>query len=151
VSIPIGGVADVRALVGRELGPTPWFTVEQRAVDQFADATNDHQWIHVDVERARAGRFGGTIAHGWLVVGLGPFMLRQILDLSAVAASINYGCNRVRFPAPTLVGSRIRMWLRVLDVADVPGGCRATLEYRFEPESGDRPVCVAEVLSQWTF
>jgi acyl dehydratase len=149
--IPIARVEDVERLVGQELGPADWFVVEQEAVDRFAAIVRDPQWIHVDVERAARSAFGGTIAHGYLVLALGPGMLRQILDLRAVTSSVNYGCNRVRFPAPSPVGARLRMWLRIAGLARLPDGCRVTLDYRFEREHGERPVCVAQAISQWTF
>lgn len=147
----IDSPADVEALLGRQLGPGPWLTVEQRAVDAFATATSDRQWIHMDVERARAGRFGGTIAHGHLLLGLAPSMLREILDLRGVTSSINYGCDRVRFPAPAPTGCRLRLWARIASVRPRPDGHLVTLSYRFERDGGERPVCVADCLSLWSF
>ena len=150
-AIPVTSVADARALLGRELGPSPWLRLEQAAIDAFAEATRDHQWIHVDVERARAGPYAGTIAHGWLVLGLAPAMAREILDLGGLESSVNYGCDRVRFPSPAHAGCRLRLWLRIAAVDPVPGGCRVGLGYRMEREGSERPVCVAQAISQWRF
>jgi len=151
VTPPIQSVADLRALVGSELAPSPWLEVTQEMVDSFAGATLDRQWIHLDRERAAQGPYGTTVAHGFLVLSLGPHLVRQVLDLSQVQAGINYGLNRVRFPAPTPVGSRVRLRAMIREVTDVPSGARMTMDYTFERDGGERPVCVAETLSQLIF
>jgi acyl dehydratase len=139
-------VIDPRTLVGQELGPTDWVAVEQERIDAFAAATDDPQWIHVDPERAGAGPFGTTIAHGYLTLSLLPSFTYRVLPLDGARLTINYGLNRVRFPAPVPVGSRVRGRFRVIDVSDVEGGHQLTLEATVEREGGEKPVCVAEVV-----
>jgi acyl dehydratase len=139
-------VLDPRGLVGEELGPTEWVDVEQERIDAFAAATGDHQWIHVDPERAAAGPFGTTIAHGYLTLSLLPSFADQALPLRAGRLTINYGLNRVRFPAPVPVGSRLRGRFRVVEVAEVDGGYQLTVEATVERDGGDKPVCVAETV-----
>ena len=134
-----------RELVGVELGPTSWFEVTQERIDAFANATDDPQWIHTDPERAAAGPFGGTIAHGFLTLSLCVPMLYEVLS-PADATVVNYGVNRVRFPAPVPAGSRIRGRFRVLSVEDAAGGERAVIEARVECEGVEKPVCVAELV-----
>jgi acyl dehydratase len=139
--------SDVHALVGRELGPTDWVTLTQERIDAFAAATDDHQWIHVDRERAAAGPFGTTIAHGYLTLSLLPAFLSGVLDVgSSYRLTVNYGLNRVRFPAPVPVGSRLRSRFRVLAVEAVPGGEQLVVEATVEREGGEKPVCVAEAV-----
>jgi acyl dehydratase len=120
-------------------------------VSAFAEATLDRQWIHLDRERAANGPYGTTVAHGFLVLSLGPHLVRQVLDLSALQAGINYGVNRVRFPSPTPVGARLRLRVVIREVTALTNGARVTMEYSFEREGSDRPVCVAEVISQMMF
>ncbi len=139
-------IAHPRDVVGRELGPSEWFEVTQERIDAFADVTGDHQWIHVDRERASTSPYGTTIAHGYLTLSLLAPLLDDVWLPPDEAVTINYGVNRVRFPAPVPSGSRIRARLLVASVADVPGGVQATLEATVELEGGDRPVCVAELL-----
>ena len=134
-----------RDLVGAEVGPTGWIEVTQERIDAFARATDDPQWIHVDHERAAAGPFGTTIAHGFLTLSLCVPMLYEILPPSS-GMTINYGVNRVRFPAPLPSGSRIRARVRVESVEDVPGGEQAALVATVEREGGEKPVCVAELV-----
>ncbi len=138
-------------LASTELGPSEWLEVTQEMVTAFADATMDRQWIHLDRERAAKGPYGTTVAHGFLVLSLGPHLVRQVLDLSALQAGINYGVNRVRFPSPTPVGSRLRLRVEIREVTALTNGARVTMEYTFERDGGDRPVCVAEVVSQMMF
>jgi acyl dehydratase len=133
-------------LVGTELGPTGWLDVTQERVDEFARATDDPQWIHTDPERAAAGPFGGTIAHGFLTLSLCVPFLYEVMPERGFASTINYGVNRVRFPAPVPVGSRIRGRFRVESVEDVPGGEQAVIEATVERAGGERPVCVAELV-----
>src|SRR6185436_1494784 len=120
---------EFKGAVGRSFGPTEWLDVEQSRIDQFADATGDHQWIHVDVERAAAGPFGGTIAHGYLTLSLVPMLGTSVFALETPGAKLNYGVNRVRFPNPLRVGSRIRSTISVADVADLPTGKQLTLKH----------------------
>jgi acyl dehydratase len=139
-------VIDPRTLIGRQLGPTDWVPVEQERIDAFAAATDDPQWIHVDQERAAAGPFGTTIAHGYLTLSLLPSFTSRVLPFDGARLTINYGLNRVRFPAPVPVGSRVRGRFRVLDVSDIKGGYQLTLEATVDREGGEKPVCVAEVV-----
>jgi acyl dehydratase len=138
-------VTTLRELVGVELGPTSWLEVTQERIDAFAAATDDAQWIHTDPERAAAGPFGGTIAHGFLTLSLCVPMLDEVLPPRG-ALAVNYGTNRVRFPAPLPSGSRVRGRFRVLGVDDVELGTRATIDAVVEREGEERPVCVAELV-----
>ena len=136
-----------RDLEGQELGPTSWLEVSQERIDAFADATDDHQWIHVDPTRAAAGPFGTTIAHGYLTLSLCAPLLADVLErVESSGMSINYGTNKVRFPAPVPAGSRIRARVTVASVEDVPGGEQAVLHTEVEREGGDKPVCVADLV-----
>jgi acyl dehydratase len=134
---------------GLELGPGEWTEVTQEQVNLFADATGDHQWIHVDPERAAAGPFGGTIAHGYLTLSLLPQATFALMHVEDASAAINYGLNKVRFPAPVPVGSRIRTSYRIVDVAEVEGGVQVTTVATVEREGGEKPVCVAETLTRY--
>jgi acyl dehydratase len=134
---------DLPPLVGKDLEPSAWVVVDQARIDTFADATDDHQWIHVDPERAGRGPFGATIAHGYLTLSLLIPMWTQILDVRNVSAKVNYGLEKVRFPAPTPVGSRIRTVAQLTAVTDVAGGVQLTIAATVEREGGDKPVCVA--------
>jgi acyl dehydratase len=145
----IDGVVGLKALVGEHLGYSEWHEVTQAQVNQFAAATGDHQWIHVDVDRAKAGPFGGPIAHGYLTLSLAPVLLAEILDVTGVAMSINYGLNKLRFPAPVPVGSRLRAGATLAELEDVAGGVQCTLAVTFEIEGGTKPVCVAEILFRY--
>jgi acyl dehydratase len=140
---PLGHGVNVPA-VGDVLGPTDWVEISQERIDAFAAATDDPQWIHVDRERAAAGPFGTTIAHGYLTLALLPALLGEVLDVAGVGLTVNYGLNRVRFPAPVPVGSRLRARFEVLAVEDVAGGVQLTLAATVEREGGEKPVCVAE-------
>jgi acyl dehydratase len=144
----ITGLDGLRAAVGETLGTSEWHEVTQDDINAFADVTGDHQWIHVDTERAKDTPFGGTIAHGYYTLSLAPRFNAQVMALDGFAFAINYGLNRVRFPAPLPVGSRVRMTARLADLEDVPGGAQMTLELTFEREGGDKPVCVAETLAR---
>jgi acyl dehydratase len=135
--------------VGEELGPTDWLEVTQERVDAFADATGDHQWIHVDPARAGAGPFGTTIAHGYLTLSLVNYFLPEVVEVKGMAMGVNYGLDRVRFPAPVPVGARLRGGVEVLAVDDVAGGVQAAMRVTVEIEGGDRPACVADVLSRY--
>lgn len=138
-------MSDLARLVGVELGPTSWIEISQARIDAFADVTADPQWIHVDHERAAAGPFGTTIAHGFLTLALTSPMVDEVLP-AVGGMSVNYGVNRVRFPAPVPSGSRIRGRFRVVSVEEVEGGERATVEATVECEGVAKPVCVAELV-----
>ena len=144
----ITGLDELRRAEGQTLGTTEWHEVTQDAIDAFADVTGDHQWIHVDPERARDTPFGGTIAHGYYTLSLASRFLEELLRVDGVAMMINYGLNKVRFPSPLPVGDRVRMRLRLTAVDDVEGGAQLTSELTFEREGGEKPVCVAESLSR---
>lgn len=137
---------EVSAAAGEELGVSDWLTIEQDRVDQFADATGDHQWIHVDVERSQSGPFGGTIAHGYLTLSLVPLLGSQIFSFDTPGAKLNYGANKVRFPHPVLVGKRIRARAALGDVVDLPAGKQVALTYTVEIEGVEKPACVAETV-----
>ena len=137
---------EVSAAIGEELGTSEWLTIDQERVNVFAEATGDHQWIHVDVDRAKDGPFGGTIAHGYLTLSLVPFLGSQVLTFETPGAKLNYGTNKVRFPNPVLVGKRIRAHVALADVVDLPKGKQATIRYTVEIEGEDKPACVAETV-----
>ena len=142
----ITGLEELRDANGETLGTSDWHEVTQEAIDAFADVTGDHQWIHVDRERAKDTPFGGTIAHGYYTLSLAPMLTAQVMALDGFAMVINYGANRVRFPAPVPVGSRVRVSVKVADLEDSPGGAQLTLELTFEVEGGEKAVCVAQTL-----
>jgi len=139
---------DLLQHVGRELGPSAWIVVDQAMIDRFADATGDHQWIHVDVERARREMPGGkTIAHGYLTLSLIPRMAATLLEITRRGRGINYGSNKVRFISPVPAGSRVRLRQRIVNAEEVPGnGIRVTSEMTVEVEGQVRPALVAEVI-----
>jgi acyl dehydratase len=137
-------IAELRELVGVDLDPSEWFEVSQQRINTFADATDDHQWIHVDAERASSGPFGTTIAHGYLTLSLLVPMWEQILDVTEVKTKVNYGLGKVRFPAPVPAGSRIRTVAKLASVEDVAGGVQVTVSAVIELEGGTKPVCIAE-------
>jgi acyl dehydratase len=134
---------------GAEFGPSSWIDVPQGKISAFADATGDHQWIHVDPARAASGPFGTTIAHGYLTLSLLPVMSYEVLPRQEGGMSVNYGLNRVRFPAPVLVDSRVRGTFRVDAVDEFDGGVQATMTATIEREGGEKPVCVAELLFRY--
>jgi len=142
-------VEELTAAVGRDLGVTDWIAVEQERVNAFAEATGDHQWIHVDVERAKVGPFGGTIAHGYLTLSLSSLFLPQLMRVDVSGMGINYGLDRVRFPAPVRVGSRIRGRGEILSVSPVSGGVQVVVRVTIEIEGSDRPGCVADTISRF--
>ena len=146
--LTVNGIDELKAHAGEDVGMSGWHEVTQAEVDAFADATGDHQWIHVDPERARATPFGGTIAHGYYTLSLASRFIEDLLRVDGMAMMINYGLNKVRFPAPLPVGARVRMRLRLTAVDDVEGGAQLTSELTFEREGGEKPVCVAESLSR---
>jgi len=136
---------DIKSVIGQELGVSDWHLVTQPEINAFADATHDHQWIHVDVERAKKeSPFGGPVAHGYYTLSLAPYLMAQIWSVQGVKMGVNYGLNRLRFPAPVLVGKRVRARATLNKVEDVPGGIQVTVGITFEVEGSDKPVCVAE-------
>ena len=142
-------LAAVKDFVGKELGVSDWLTVDQERIDEFARCTGDHQWIHVDPQRAAAGPFGGPVAHGFLTLSLAPELVAEVLEVADASVTINYGLNRVRFPAPLPVGSRVRADVTCAAVDDVTGGLQATFTVTFEREGGGKPVCVADLLLRY--
>ncbi len=141
--------ASLAGQVGAHLGPTDWMTVDQARIDLFADATNDHQWIHVDPEAAAEGPFGATIAHGYLTLALVNSFLPDLLTVTETSMGVNYGCERVRFPHPVTVGSRIRGRGEVISVEPAGGGLQVLVRVTVEIEGGDRPACVVDTLSRF--
>jgi acyl dehydratase len=142
-------IADLPDLEGATLGPGTWHEISQDQVDRFADATGDHQWIHVDPARAAAGPFGRTIAHGYLTLAVIPALLDDLLNVDGVSQAINYGLDKVRFPAPAPVGSRVRLTAAVERVEPVRAGFQATLAATVECDAAPRPVCVARALYRY--
>ncbi|MFE3060848.1 MaoC family dehydratase [Nocardia sp. NPDC059239] len=141
------GAEGVRSLVGVFLGPTEWVSITQERVNKFAEATDDHQWIHVDVERAaKESSFGGTIAHGFLTLSLIPFLLPRLVMIDGFAMGVNYGSDKVRFPAPVPVGSRVRAHGVIDEVTDIAGGIHIRLTVTIELDGSEKPACVATVL-----
>ena len=145
----IESIDALKGLIGEHLGYSDYMLISQERVNQFAEATGDHQWIHIDVEKANAGPFGGPIAHGYLTLSLGPVFLPQIFSVGGIAMGVNYGANKVRFVSPVKVGSNLRAGVKVLSVDDTPGGARVTLETTFECEGSTKPSCIAEVIFQY--
>jgi acyl dehydratase len=146
-------LTDVKSLVGQELGVSEWHLVTQDAINAFADATHDHQWIHIDVERAKKeSPFGGPVAHGYYTLSLAPHLMSQIWQVQGIRMGVNYGLNKLRFPAPVLVGKRVRARAtlnNIEDVKDVPNAIQVTVGITFEVEGSDKPVCVAEGLFRY--
>mgnify|MGYP001826873307 FL=1 len=142
----INGADELKALVGEHLGYSPYVDITQDQVNLFADATGDHQWIHVDVEKANAGPFGGPIAHGYLTLSLGPMLYPQVVQITGFSMGVNYGAGKIRFPSPVPVGSKLRLGVKLLEVTDIAGGIQTTMEFTFECEGAAKPSCVAEVI-----
>lgn len=141
-------LTDLQALVGQSLGASDWIVIDQDRIQRFADATGDHQWIHLDEARAAAGPFGSTVAHGFLTLSLLPWMFGSGFDIDDSHMGVNYGLNKVRFPAPVPVNSRLRGHFRLLSFEPVSGGAQLTIEVTIEREGSDKPVCVAESVSR---
>jgi acyl dehydratase len=142
--ITVDGIAQIKELTGRDLGRSDWLEITQDRVDRFADATGDHQWIHVDRERAKAGPFGGTIAHGYLTLSLVIPLFTELLEIKGVTMSVNYGLEKVRFPNPVRVGSKIRLAATVAEVTDVAAnGVQMLLDFTVEIDGETKPACVA--------
>ncbi|MBA9004165.1 MaoC family dehydratase [Thermomonospora cellulosilytica] len=141
------GIADLEKAVGTHLGYSEWHTVTQEQIDKFAEATGDHQWIHVDPEKAAQGPFGTTIAHGYLTLSLLPLLVHQVYRVDGLKMGINYGTDKVRFPSPVPVGSRLRAGVELVEVTPTAAGTRVKVKVTIEREGGDKPACVAESLS----
>ena len=142
--IAVDGLEEIKELAGRDLGRSDWLEVTQDRVDKFADATGDHQWIHVDPERAKAGPFGGTIAHGYLTLSLVIPLFTELLEIRGITMSVNYGLEKVRFPNPVRVGSKIRLAATVAEVTDVAAnGVQMLLDFTVEIDGETKPACVA--------
>ncbi|WP_405059451.1 MaoC family dehydratase [Kribbella sp. NBC_01505] len=140
------GLAEITALAGRSLGHGDWIEVTQDRIDRFADATDDHQWIHVDPERAANGPFGSTIAHGYLTLSLVIPLFTDLLEIGGVRLSVNYGLDKVRFPSPVPVGGKIRLAAVVADVIAIEGGVQMLLDFTVELQGADKPACVARAV-----
>jgi acyl dehydratase len=148
----VNGIAGLTELVGTHLGYSDWLEITQERVNTFADATGDHQWIHVDPERAaKESPFGGAIAHGYLTLSLGPVLMPQILRVSGTKMGVNYGCGKVRFPTPVPVGSNLRLGAALDAVDDLGGGwAQISMTFTFEVEGADKPACVAEIIFRYS-
>jgi acyl dehydratase len=145
----LDGVDEVRDAVGRHLGFSDWLEIDQERVDLFADATGDHQWIHVDPERAKDGPFGGPIAHGYLTLSLSNYFLPQVVEVRGFSAGVNYGMDKVRFPSPVRVGSKVRAGVELLAADEIPGGVQTTMLITIEVEGADKPACVIQSVSRF--
>ena len=146
--LTINGIDELKSRIGDELGVSDWHEVTQEKINAFAEVTGDDQWIHVDPERAKDTPFGGTIAHGYYTLSLAPMFMDRIFSLEGFAFAVNYGLNRVRFPAPLPVGKKVRMHATLSGLDDIPGGAQMTVTVTFEVEGGDKPVCVAETIAR---
>jgi acyl dehydratase len=151
VSITVNGLDELKKLAGSELGTSEWTEITQQRVNIFAYATGDHQWIHVDVEKAKEGPFGAPIAHGYLTLSLFVPLFTDLLDVQGVSTKVNYGLNKVRFPAPVKVGSRVRLVASLTAVDEVPGGAQITVDGTIEIEGGAKPAAVLQSLSRFYF
>ncbi|MEZ5118368.1 MAG: MaoC family dehydratase [Candidatus Nanopelagicales bacterium] len=141
------GLADLSAAVGEHLGYSSWHQITQEQIDEFARATGDEQWIHVDPQRAASGPFGATIAHGFLTLSLIPMLVREVYHVDDLVMGVNYGCNKVRFPAPVPVGSRIRAGVELMSVTSASLGSQIATRVTIELQGSDKPACVAETLA----
>jgi acyl dehydratase len=143
----INGSAELKTLVGEHVGYSDWMDISQERVNLFAEATGDHQWIHIDVERAKKeSPFGGPIAHGYLTLSLAPVLLPQAVVTTGFKMGVNYGCNKVRFMSPVPVGAKLRMGVKIVGCDDIAGGVQTTYELTFETEGATKPSCVAECI-----
>jgi acyl dehydratase len=140
----VEGIEGLQAKKGEHVGHSDWLEITQDRVNEFAAATGDHQWIHVDPERAKAGPFGGPIAHGYLTLSLAPMLIPQALRVTGFKMGVNYGLNKLRFPSPVPVGSNLRLGVAVSDVEEISGGVQVTLDLTFEVQGKDKPACVAQ-------
>jgi acyl dehydratase len=142
----ITGLEELKAAEGEELGVSGWHEVSQADIDAFADVTGDHQWIHVDPERAKDTPFGSTIAHGYYTLSLAPKLTAEVFSMDGFAFAVNYGLNKVRFPAPLNVDSKVRMRAKLAELSEIPGGAQMIMELTFERDGGSKPVCVAQTV-----
>ncbi|MGW7517408.1 MaoC family dehydratase [Streptomyces sp. NPDC054796] len=151
MTVQADGMADIRALAGKDLGRSEWWEVTQELIDTYARVSGDHQWIHTDVERAAQGPYGRTIAHGYMILSWGIPMLAELLQVTGVGMALNYGTDRVRFPSPVPVGSRVRLHAAISDVTEVSGGgLHVTRAFTFElGDEAPKPACVAESLTRY--
>ena len=144
--ITVNGLDELKTLAGKDLGHSDWLEITQERVNTFADATGDHQWIHVDPERAKAGPFGAPIAHGYLTLSLVIPLFGEVLKVEGVKMGVNYGLDKVRFPSPVPVGSKIRLGAKVVSVEDVTGGTQSTFDFTVEIDGVAKPACVARTV-----
>ena len=151
MAITVDGIENFHSLVGKHLGYSEWHEITQEQVNLFADATDDHQWIHVDPERAKDGPFGRTIAHGYLTLSLGPGLLGEVVVVKGMSLGVNYGATKVRFPSPVPVGAKLRLGVEVATVEDVKDGVQVALDLTFEVEGSDKPSCVAQVVYRYFY
>jgi len=142
----IKGIEGLKEAVGQHLGYSEYLEITQDRVNTFADATGDHQWIHVDVEKAKSGPFGGPIAHGYLTLSLGPLLYPTVVRVEGFSMGVNYGANKVRFPSPVPVGAKVQLGVKLLEVEEIPNGAQMTMEFTFECEGAPKPSCVAEII-----
>jgi acyl dehydratase len=145
----VQGIPGLKDKIGEHLGYSDYVEITQEQVNLFADATGDHQWIHVDPERAKGGPFGGPIAHGYLTLSLGPRLMPEILAVQGISMGVNYGAGKVRFPSPVPVGSKLRLGAELVSVDDVAGGAQVTMLFTFEVEGAPKPSCVAEIIFRY--
>jgi len=145
----IKGIEELKQLAGQELGSGDWHEVTQEQINQFADATGDHQWIHTDVERAKKGPFGGPIAHGYFTLSIIPVLLRDVMSVEGMRMGINYGLNKLRFPAPVPIGSKVRASVKCASVDEVSGGLQGTFDVTVEVDGQDKPGCAAQVIYRY--
>ncbi len=146
------GISDAKSKIGQEIGVSEWMLIDQARVNGFAEVTGDHQWIHVDVERAkRESPFGGPIAHGYLTVSLLAKFAGECIAVDGIKLAVNYGLNRVRFASPVKVGSRVRARFVLAAVDDIAGGAQMTWQATVEIDGGEKPACIAEMLTRWYF
>ena len=150
MSTTIQGIAGLKDLVGQHLGYSDYVEITQEQVNLFAEATGDRQWIHVDVERAKAeSPFGGPIAHGYLTLSLGPTLAPQIMRVEGIKMGVNYGADKVRFPSPVPVGSKLRLGAQLDDVEDIAGGAQVRMTFTYECEGAPKPSCVAQIIFRY--
>ena len=145
----VEGIDGLKAKKGEHLGYSDWLEITQERVNEFAEATGDHQWIHVDPERAKAGPFGGPIAHGYLTISLAPMLLPQVMRVEGIQMGVNYGINKLRFPSPVPVGAKLRVGAALAEVEDIQGGAQVTLDLTFEVEGKEKPSCVAQAVYRY--
>ena len=145
----VNSIDELKALIGTHVGYGEYLIVTQEAVNQFADATGDHQWIHIDPVRAAAGPFGGTIAHGYMTLSLIPALLNGVMQVAGVKMGVNYGSNKVRFTSPVLVGSQVRAGSTLVSVEEFPGGAQVTMDVVIEIKDAPKPACFAQVVTRY--